>query len=168
MLFTPLHKIRAIADYQLGQGAGEALFPDTVDLAYSRRTGRIRHIYLNGTLLATLRPTDGLFSLTVDGARRLLQATPARLWVQVQDDVADFIVQGRSVFAKHVVDCDEAIRPEEEVVVIDSHRAVLAVGRAVLTGKEMKAFQRGVAARVRHGAAGKAKEKVKKARQETT
>lgn len=162
MLFSSLHKIRAIADYQLGRGAGSALFPDDVVLSYSRRTGRIRHVYLNGTLLATLRPTDGLFSLTVEGARRLLHAKPARLWVRVQDDVADFIAQGRSVFAKHVVDCDEAIRPEEEVVVMDSHRMVLAVGRAVLTGKEMKAFSRGVAVRVRRGAARERERKLRR------
>lgn len=168
MLFSPLHKIRAIADYQLGQGAGKALFPDTVDLTYSRRTGRIRHVYLDGTLLATLRPTDGFFSLTVAGGRRLLHAEPARLWVRVQDEIADFIRHGRSVFAKHVVDCDEAIRPAEEVVVLDSHRRVLAVGRAVLTGEEMKAFQRGVAVRVRWGAAAKDGEKVKKARDART
>jgi predicted RNA-binding protein (TIGR00451 family) len=168
MLFSSLHKIRAIADYQLGRGAGSALFPDDVVLSHSRRTGRIRHVYFNGTLLATLRPTDGLFSLTVEGARRLVQAEPARLWVRVQDDVADFIAQGRSVFAKHVVDCDEAIRPEEEVVVMDNHGMVLAVGRSVLTGKEMKAFQRGVAVRVRRGSSSGDAEKVKKAGQETT
>jgi predicted RNA-binding protein (TIGR00451 family) len=168
MLFSSLHKIRAIADYQLGRGAGSALFPDDVVLSHSRRTGRIRHVYFNGTLLATLRPTDGLFSLTVEGARRLVQAEPARLWVRVQDDVADFIAQGRSVFAKHVVDCDEAIRPEEEVVVMDNHGMVLAVGRSVLTGKEMKAFQRGVAVRVRRGSSSGDAEKVKKPGQETT
>jgi len=46
------------------------------------------------------------------------------------------------------------------VVVVDGRHEVLAVGRAVLTGKEMKAFKRGVAVRVRHGTAegrGKAK-----------
>lgn len=157
MLDNPLQKIRSIADYQFGRGTGKTLFPDNVDISFSRRTSRIRHIHLDGKLLATLRPTDGFFSLTLEGARRIMQIKPLRLWVKVQDDVTDFIAKGRTVFAKHVVDCDEEIRPEEEVVVIDSQRKVLAVGRALLTGEEMKAFKRGVAVRVRRGVAEKKK-----------
>ncbi len=157
MIDNHLQKIRSIADYQFGRGTGNTLFPENIDVSFSRRTGRIRHIYLDGDLLATLRPTDGFFSLTVQGARRLTQVKPLRLWVKVQDDVADFIAEGKTVFAKHVEDCDGEIRPEEEVVVINGQCKVLAVGRAVLTGREMKAFKHGVAVRVRRGAAEKEK-----------
>lgn len=162
MLNNPLQKIRAIADYQFGRGVGEALFPDDVEIVFSKRTGRIRHVYCGGELLVTLRPTDGLFSLTVEGGRRMTGVKSKRLWIKVQDDVADFIAKGRSVFAKHVVDCDEEIRPEEEVIVINGQGGVLAVGRAVLTGKEMKAFKQGVAARVRCGVSERGERKVKK------
>jgi predicted RNA-binding protein (TIGR00451 family) len=146
-----LQKIRAIADYQFGRCVGGELFPDGVEISFSKRTGRIRHVYYKGRLLVTLRPTDGLFSLTVEGGRRMMQTKLLKSWVKVQDDVADFIAEGRSVFAKFVVDCDEEIRPQEEVVVVDGHGEVLAVGRAVLTGKEMKAFEHGVAVRTRCG-----------------
>ncbi len=90
-----------------------------------------------------------------------MQLVPLRLWVRVQDDVADFIAKGRSVFAKHVVDCDEGIRPAEEVFITDSEHKILAVGRAVLTGKEMKAFKHGVAVRVRRGIDEEKKGKIK-------
>jgi len=150
---NPLQKIRFIADYQFGREAGKTLFPENVDIVFSRQTGRIRHIYLDSKLLATLRPTDGFFSLTIEGARHVMQIKPARLWVKVLDDVANFIAEGKSVFAKYIVDCDERIRPEEEVVIINGECKVLAVGRSVLTGREMKAFKRGVAVRVRHGIA---------------
>lgn len=147
-----LTRIRAIADYQLGRGAGEALFPNRVKVVFSKRTGRIRHIYLSGKLLATLRPKDGMFSLTLAGAKRLLTGMdPPRLWVKVQSDVAPFIAEGKSVFAKHVVAADVEIRPAEEVTVIDEDGKLLAVGRAILTGKEMLAFKRGVAVKVRRG-----------------
>ncbi len=165
MFGASLQKIRSIANYQFGRGVGEILFPDKVSISFSKRTGRIRHIHLNNKLLATLRPTDGFFSLTIEGARRIIHAKPPRLWVQVQDEVADFIADGRSVFAKHVVDCDEEIRPEEEVVVINCQKEILAVGRAILTGKEMKAFKRGVAVRVRRGISKDRKGKVKKEKQ---
>lgn len=161
-MLNALQKIRAIANYQFGKGVSETLFPDSIEIYFSRRTGRIRHIYLNSMLLATLRPTDGFFSLTIEGARRFIQVKPLRLWVRVQDDVSEFIARGRSVFAKHVVDCDEEIRPEEEIVVINGQDEVLAVGRAVLTGREMKAFKHGVAVRVRRGVTEEEKRKFKK------
>ncbi len=153
-----LRKIRAIADYQFGKGAGDTLFPDEVSVTISKKTKKIRHVYLGDSLLATLKPTVGLFSLTVEGARRLINGMrPPRLWVQVQDDVASFIEEGGDVFAKHVTNCDGEIRPAEEVIVIDGRKRVLAVGRSVLSGDEMKAFRRGVAVRVRRGSLKKVK-----------
>ncbi len=156
---TALQKIRSIANYQFGKGVGEKLFPDEVEIVHSRRTGKIRHVYLGKKILATLRPTNGLFSLTIAGAKRMVQDVKARrLWVKVGAEAEPFVVRGKSVFAKHVINNDEEIRPQEEVIVINEHNDVLAVGRALLTGKEMKAFERGVAVRVRRGAA----EEVKK------
>jgi len=146
-----LQRVRSIADYQFGRGIGNALFPGNVDISFSQRTGRIRHVYFDGKLLATLRPTVGLFSLTIQGARRIIQVEPRRLFVEVQDDVADFIAKGRSVFAKHIVDCDIEIRPQEEVIAVNSQHKVLAVGRAMLNGSEMRAFRSGTAVRVRRG-----------------
>ena len=149
-----LDKVRKIADYQLGKGAGEALFPNSVKIAFSRTTGRIRHIYLKDKLLATLRPTDGMFSLTVNGARRLIrEASSAGLLVKVSKDSAPFITRGKSVFAKHVVEADPQIRPREEVIAIGEDNKVLAIGKATLTGREMRLFKRGIAVRVRRGVA---------------
>jgi predicted RNA-binding protein (TIGR00451 family) len=149
-----LRKIRSIADYQLGKGVGEALFPNNITVIFSKRTGKIRHIYLKHELLATLRPTDGMFSLTIAGAERILNGVKHPcLWVKVQKEAAPFIAKGKSVFAKYVADSYSEIRPQEEVIVIDEDDKVLAVGRAVLTGKEMKVFKSGVAVRVRRGAA---------------
>ncbi len=67
------------------------------------------------------------------------------------DDVSEFISQGRNVFAKHVVDAGEAIRHGDEVIILDSHRMVLAVGRALLNREEMLAFGVGVAVKTRRG-----------------
>ena len=103
-------------------------------------------------MLATLRPTTGLFILTISGAKRMINVIdPLRLWVKVEDYAESFIAKGRSVFAKHVIASDPEIRPNEEVIVISNKDEVLAVGRALLTGKEMLAFQRGIAVRVRRG-----------------
>ena len=149
-----LQKIRSIADYQFGRSVGKKLFPNNVEIVYSKRTGRIRHIYLGKKMLATLRPTNGLFALTITGAKRMIEhVKPKRLWVRIQEEAIPFVAKGKSVFAKHVVDADKEIRPQEEVIVIDDKDEVLAVGRAILTGEEMTAFKRGVAVRVRRGVA---------------
>ncbi len=146
-----LSRIRSVADYQFGQGIGRVLFPEGVEIRLSSRTQRIRWVFHENRLLATLRATDGLFSLTLAGAQQLSQVRPMRNWVKVQDEVAQFIASGRSLFAKHVVACDSEIRPGEEVLIVDSLQKVLAVGKAVLTGEEMEKFSRGVAAKIRHG-----------------
>jgi predicted RNA-binding protein (TIGR00451 family) len=159
-----LYRIRSIANYQFGRSAGKALFPDNVNVRLSHRTGRVRHIYYEDELLATLRPTDGLFSLGIQGARRLLKLKPHRLWVKILDDAKDFVSSGRSVFAKHVIDCDQEIRTGEEVVVLDDNNRLLATGRAALSGEEMKTFNQGVAIRVRRGVAEKRKRSVNKVR----
>ncbi len=133
---------------------GRKLFPRHVRIVFSKRTGRIRHVYLREKMLATLRPTDGLFSLTITGAKRIMEhMRTQRLWVKIQEEAEPFVVGGRSVFAKHVIDADEEIRPQEEVIVVNEKGEVLAVGRAILSGREMKTFRRGVAVRVRRGVA---------------
>lgn len=147
-----LRRIRGIANYQFGRGAGMVLFPDNVSIDYSRNTGRIRHIYAGEELLAAFRPNDGLFTLTIAGAKRLISGLgDFDYTVVVNDDVSEFVGQGRNVFAKHVVDAYEKIRPGDEVIVVDSGRNVLAVGKAVMIRKEMLAFKRGVAVKVRRG-----------------
>ncbi|MCX8170970.1 MAG: pseudouridine synthase [Candidatus Bathyarchaeota archaeon] len=147
-----LERIRKIADYQFGKDVGEHLFPDNVEITFSKGTGRIRHIYLNGVLLATLNPTTGLFTLTIEGARRVFSSMRIkRLWVKIRSDAVPFVEGGGDVFAKHVICSDEEILPGEEVIVIDDNGDVVAVGRAVLSGAEMKAFKRGVAVKVRSG-----------------
>jgi len=147
-----LKRIRSVADYQFGKGVGIELFTENVEIVFSKRTGRIRYVYLDGRRLATLRPTDGFFSLSIAGAKRIVESGGSvNCLVRVSDDVVRFIVEGGDVFAKHVIIADEAIRPKDEVIVVDGNNEVLAVGRAVLSGEEMKAFKHGVAVKVRRG-----------------
>lgn len=141
-----------MADYQFGKGVGAKLFPENVEIAYSKRTGRIRYIYLNGKRLATLRPTDGLFSLSIKGAKRIAEnAGSAKCFVTVQNNVSRFIAEGGDVFAVHVVKADYQIRPKDEVIIVDEGGRVLAVGRSVLSSEEIKSFKVGVAVKVRRG-----------------
>jgi predicted RNA-binding protein (TIGR00451 family) len=147
-----LRKLVGIANYQFGKDAGRVLFSKGTRITCSRRTGRIRHIYIRGKLIATLRPKDGCLALAPDGALLILSKIkqPPNL-VVVQDDVADFVRAGGDVFAKHVARADMGLRPAEEVIVTDEQGVLLGVGKAVLSGKDMSFFKRGVAVRVRKG-----------------
>ena len=147
-----LRRVRGVAEYQFGPSSGEALFPYGVSFEHSKRTGKVRFIRQGDVLIASLRPTDGMLTLTIAGAERLVSGVnPLGCTVTVLDDVGEFICQGKNVFAKHVVEAGGGIKPGDEVIVLDSKKGVLAVGRALLTGEEMLAFGVGVAVRTRRG-----------------
>ena len=147
-----LAKVRSIADYQFGKGVGAMLFPSNVEIQYSPRTGRIRFINLNGERLATLRPTDGVLSLSIKAAIFMAEKTSfAKCFVTVKNDVSKFIAAGGDVFAVHVVKVDAEVGAKDEVIAVDEDGQVLAVGRTLLSSEEMKAFKTGVAVKVRHG-----------------
>lgn len=147
-----LMRIRAVANYQFGADVGKELFPEDVSIRCSKKTGRIRHIFLHGMLLATLRPKDGLLSLSIEGARRLQRVLSfPRLRVVVCEEVAEFILKGGDVFARHLVDADKTLRAGEEVLVVSPKDELLGVGKALLAGNEMLMFKRGVAVKMRWG-----------------
>jgi len=147
-----LERLRAVADYQFGRGAGDTLFPADATVEYSKNTGKPRHVEAGGALLASYRPNDGLFTLTIAGARRLVEGTGAPGYtVTILDDVVEAVEGGGNVFAKHVVDAGEAIRPGDEVVVVNPGGEVIAVGKALLTREEMLRFKTGAAVKVRRG-----------------
>ena len=149
-----LQQLRSIADYQFGKGVGAKLFPESVEVMYSKATGRIRYVNLNGKRLATLRPMDGSLSLSITAAKLIVEnAALARCFVTVRRDVSEFIAGGGDVFAAHVVRVDDAVHAKDEVIVVDEDNRVLAVGRALLSSTEMRAFRTGVAVKVRHGSA---------------
>jgi len=147
-----LDRMRAVADYQFGPGAGEALFPADTAIEYSKNTGKPRHLEAGAVLVANYRPNDALFTLTIAGARRLVEGVEVFGYaVTILDDVVEAVEQGGNVFAKHVVDAGDAIRPGDEVVILDSRREVIAVGKALLNKREMLSFRTGAAVKVRRG-----------------
>ncbi len=145
-------RLRAVADYQFGRGAGAALFPDDTRIEYSKNTGKPRHLWAGEELVANYRPNDALFTVTIAGARRLVAALDGfKYSVRVLDDVVEFVEQGKNVFAKHVRDAGESIRPGDEVVVVDDSGEVVAVGKSKMNRGDMLSFKTGTAVRVRRG-----------------
>jgi len=132
--------IRAVADYQFGEGAGDELFEQFQTEA---RYPKLRVRDADGEQLAMLVPQYGVLALTLAGAHRWVEsAVPTR---RVEIDA--FVPHG-SVLAPGVVDASVEIRPGDEVV-IDGPKA-FAVGRAEMSGPEMVDSSRGIATSVRH------------------
>ncbi len=146
-----LYRVRGIANYQFRAAIGHQVFPDNCQVEISKSSGRIRRVIFNAQILATIRAHDGFLVLTIEGARRLHNAIPfPKLRVVVVQEVAPFISEGRSVFAKHVIAVDPQLRAGDEVIVVDGQDRLLAVGRASLSPQEMLDLTRGVAVKIRH------------------
>lgn len=146
-----LKKARVVADYQFGAGAGKILFPDNVEFILSK-TRRIAQVKEDGKRIATLRSFDGLLTLSIEGAKRLQHVFKyPRIRVVMNEESSEFIRKGGTAFCKHVIDADPAIRAYDEVMVMDEKDGLLATGKAMLSGEEMKIFEHGVAVKVRYG-----------------
>ncbi|MDT8357039.1 MAG: PUA domain-containing protein [Methanomicrobiaceae archaeon] len=145
-------RVRSIADYQFGAGIGEALFPEGTEFGFSS-SGRVRYILLAGERLATLRAGDGRLTLGLPGAVRLHAATiPPSHRVTIGEEVVPFVGAGKNAMAKHVIAADDAIGAGDEVLVVTLSDRLVATGVANLSGREMLAFNYGVAVKVRKGA----------------
>ncbi len=133
--------VRAIADFQFGDGAGDSVFgpESTTEGMYPKfrvRNGDSEH-------LATMVPQYGTLSLTLAGARAWRESGAETKTVEI-----DGFVPSGSVLAPGVVDADGSIRPGDEVL-FEGPKAV-GVGRAACHGRAMVESTRGVAVDVRH------------------
>ena len=143
-------RCRAVLDMQFGRGAADMLDGKKVELIRSERTGKIRNVLVDGVHVLSMRATDGRFTLKLEGGRMLMSVLPEpHMRVVIEEEPAEFAAKGNNVFAKFVVDCDPAIRPGDDVLVVDSKGELAAVGRALMNREEMLAFKRGVAVRVK-------------------
>jgi len=145
-------RLRAIADFQFGRGAADALLKGKIETVTSKTTGKVRNVMRDGAHILSVRAEDGFYTLKTEGARFLHAAfTRPTLRVVVKSDTTEFNRQGKNVMAKFVVECDPDLRPFDECLVVDESDALAAVGRTIMNREEMLAFDRGVAVRVREG-----------------
>jgi archaeosine synthase len=140
---TREHRIvRAMADYQLGEGAGAELFSSD-EIQTTSRYPKLQVRDDDGEQLATMVPQYGVLSFTTAGARKWAESDAPSKVVEIDE----FVPHG-SVLAPGVVDADESIRTGDEVIV--SGPKAFGVGRAAMFGEEMTESTRGVAVETRH------------------
>lgn len=142
---SELLHLRAVAAYQWDWRVAANLVRDGEEYIVDFRRGRPRHVILEGRVYLTLRPGDGLFSLTLSSAERVREASePPRYRVIVRR--GEF--QG-SVLAPIVASIDPRLRPGDEVLVVDEDDKLLGVGRLRVPPRALEALSRGEIVRVR-------------------
>ena len=132
--------LRAVADYQFGDGAGDDLFPD---LRASGRYPQLRAHDSDDEQLAALTGRYGVLAFTIAGARRWVDSDVPTKTVEIEP----FVPHG-SVLAPGVVDASDDVRVGDEVVIRGDN--AFGVGRAQMSGPEMVESTRGIACEVRH------------------
>lgn len=133
-----LNGYRSIARYQFNTKKADTLIPDGI-----KAVGRFtRRMLLDKEQIATLSFDTGLYSLNLLGGEKLNEIGVN--WVEI-----DFEMKTTTLFTPGVVDAYPNIVPMDEVVIIRDNE-VVAVGKAVLSGDEMKSATKGVAVKIRH------------------
>ncbi len=140
--------VAALFLYQYGVKPEDVGLED-YDISRSRKTGRIRYLGVDGRIYATIRATDGFIVPLRPLAARLAGESEYR--VAVSSEAAEYVGRGRTVFARHVVSAGNVIRPGDEVAVTDVEGKIVAVGKALLPGRDMPTIMRGKAVKTRHG-----------------
>ena len=143
----PLVKLKHTIDALFGNGISKKL-PKDITMTFSKKTGRIREVYHEKKLLCTLR-IDGGLAISPYFAQILLKNKKFRQnCIEIDDDSAPFVRDGKSVFCKHVLFAGKNILIGADVPVL-YRGEVIAVGRAVLNHAMMLSMKRGVAVKVR-------------------
>ena len=133
-----LHMLRSIARYQFNSKKADKLIPDDVKVL-----GRFdKRILRDGKQIATLHFNNGFYSLNLEGGKILQNIN--KKWVKI-----NFELKTNTLFSPGVTEADPEIIPGDEVVILKDDEAV-GVGKAVLSGEEMKRASKGVAVKIRH------------------
>ena len=146
--------VNAIINYQFSPDITNVLFEgsNSIEIKYSKNTGRIKHIYVDDELFLNYRPNIGLFTLTLNSARRIIKKIePPILRIIVLNEISEFIKEGRNVFNKHVVDVDDNLRPLDEVIVVNQLDELLGIGRLMIPVPYVRSFKNGIAVNIRKG-----------------
>jgi conserved protein with predicted RNA binding PUA domain len=140
-------KLKYTIDALFGDGVSKYL-PKDIEITFSRKTGRIRTVTHQGKLLCTLR-IDGGLAISPYFAQILLKSKKFKEnCLEINQDAAPFVEEGKSVFCKHVVWCGKNIRIASDTPVLYNNK-VIAVGKAILSSEMISDFNRGMAIRVR-------------------
>lgn len=131
--------VKSILRFQFGKDVADRIMDEDT---YAIGKYPYWKLLRNKVQLGMISEERGMFSLTMDGARILAECGYATV------DMMDFELKG-NLFAVGVTGADPRIRIGDEAVVLKNGEPV-AVGVAMMSGKEMVDLKRGIAVKIRH------------------
>ena len=151
---SDIKRIRSLVDEQFGSGTGELVLPEgrLVLLNKAPDIDRMDEVIVDGEVTGAVR-----FSLMA-GDKFLLRPKSAlaiarkakRGWVKIdRGAIMPIREKSASALAIGVLDCDPAIAPGSEVVVIDPEGNPISVGTSKMSAAEMLEHKRGTAVKSR-------------------
>lgn len=133
--YDAVEAVRKVCDYQFGLGSSEYLLPRGAEVKKFQ-------VFYGGAQVAAINPVDGLLALTLRGGELLEEH--GKYLVEIS-----FKPETNSVFCTGVEKAGEEIRPGDEVILVYNGE-VVGVGKAVLSGGEMRRAVKGLAVKLRH------------------
>ncbi len=142
-------RIYATLAYQFDEKVARALTYPLEELQVELSgTGRVRYVWRGGSMILTLRASDGMFALGIEACNIIVRAVePPKFRVVIARGEASRI-KG-NIMRPVVVDIDPDLRPGDEVIVVDEDDIVVGVGRLKLPPLTVKNVEKGEIVRVR-------------------
>ena len=139
-----LDVLNGLGEYYYGL---KNLFRKSDRIEKSRKTGKIRRVYRDDILLATLSPSS--YILIPHNLAKEIHSKTKNWRVVIDDEAIPFIKEHKNAFAKFVLEADPDIRPGMEVMLVDKKGSLIGHGTALMAAREMLEMRRGVAVNTR-------------------
>lgn len=147
---SEIEKIKAIMDYQFGKDAHKILDKFNLKIKHSKESGRMRYLYNDKELIATIRAHDSFIiphNSLIKELHKFFKFPKLRV---VIDDVAvPFVKEGRNVFAKFIINVDKDLRPGDICLVVDKNDNLINKGNLFLSPKECLEFEKGIGVKIK-------------------
>ena len=145
--------LEGLVVYQYGLGSSKVfneIERDLLRICYSKNTKRIRSVLYGDRLFITIRASDYMVIPHITFARYLHKALPYPYYrVVVVNEIVEDILNGYTVFSRHIIAGDPRIKPYDEVMIVNEEDRLIGVGKALLDYESMITSTRGAAIQIR-------------------
>jgi predicted RNA-binding protein len=133
--------LHALADYHFGKGIGKEFF---TKCKIKGKPYLPQRIFKDKEQLGVIQPTSGKLLLSMKTGEILAKKNIYYIKTDTEK------LEGSTLFAVAVTDVDEKIRPSDDIVILSSKGELLAVGWALMAGRDIIKQKRGSVAKIRN------------------
>ena len=130
-----LRFLKAVADFQFGEGVGDILFTENISI-YGRKELGFK-VSRNNQHLVTFNPSRGLLNLSLQAASLMYEEALNKVIFDGEK------IEGSTIFAKGIIEASSDIRAGDEVIILNSKGIIIGIGTSYLSGEVLKIMQKG-------------------------